>query len=94
MLVKSGISFTSPAGARKNLSYDIPGWDFDEVRKRGRALSDDALNSIEIEGASDDERKIFYTAMYHAMIDPRIIADVDGNYTGADGKIHTADGYT
>jgi predicted alpha-1,2-mannosidase len=92
--VKSGISFVSMDGARKNLSRDIPGWDFVEVRQRGRALWDDALRSIEIEGASDDERKIFYTAMYHAMIDPRIIADVDGNYTGADNKVHTADGYT
>jgi predicted alpha-1,2-mannosidase len=94
VMVKSGISFVSMDGARKNLSRDIPGWDFVEVRQRGQALWDDALRSIEIEGASDDERKIFYTAMYHAMIDPRIIADVDGNYTGADNKIHTADGYT
>lgn len=94
VMVKSGISFVSMDGARKNLSRDIPGWDFLEVRQRGRALWDDALRSIEIEGASDDERKIFYTAMYHAMIDPRIIADVDGNYTGADNKVHTADGYT
>jgi predicted alpha-1,2-mannosidase len=92
--VKSGISFVSMEGARKNLSRDIPGWDFDEVRQRGRALWDDALSSIEIEGASDDERKIFYTAMYHAMIDPRTIADVDGKYMGADGEIHIADAYT
>jgi predicted alpha-1,2-mannosidase len=94
LIVKSGISFVSIDGARKNLSHDIPGWDFDEVRQRGRALWDDALSSIEIEGASDDERKIFYTAMYHAMIDPRAIADVDGKYTGGDGEIHAAAGYT
>lgn len=93
LVVKSGISFVSIDGARKNLAHDIPGWDFDEVRHKGQALWDDALSSIEIEGASEDERKIFYTAMYHAMIDPRVIADVDGNYTGADGKIHTASGY-
>jgi predicted alpha-1,2-mannosidase len=94
VLVKSGISFASADGARKNLLHDIRGWNFDEARQRGRTLWDDALSSIEIEGASNDERKIFYTAMYHAMIDPRVIADVDGNYTGADGKIHTADRYT
>ena len=92
--MKSGISFVSIDGARKNLSRDISGWDFDEVRQKGRALWDDALEAIEIEGASDDESKIFYTAMYHAMIDPRTISDVDGKYTGADGEIHTADGYT
>ena len=93
VVVKSGISFVSIDGARKNLEHDIPVWDFDEVRRKGRALWDDALSAIEIEGASDDESKIFYSAMYHAMIDPRVIADVDGNYTGADGKIHTASGY-
>lgn len=93
VMVKSGISFVSLDGARKNLFHDIPGWDFDEVRRRGRLLWDDALNSIEIEGASDIERRIFYTAMYHTMIDPRVIADVDGNYAGADGRIHTAAGY-
>src|SRR5271154_4646285 len=85
VIVKSGISFASVDGARKNLSHDIPGWDFDEARRRGQALWDDALSSIEIEGGSNDEKKIFYTAMYHAMIDPRVIADVDGSYTGADG---------
>jgi predicted alpha-1,2-mannosidase len=94
VVVKSGISFVSVEGARKNLAHDIPGWNFDEVRRKGRALWDGALSAIEIEGASDDQSKIFSTAMYHAMIDPRAISDVDGNYTGADGKIHTARGYT
>jgi predicted alpha-1,2-mannosidase len=93
LAVKSGISFVSLEGARKNLAHDIPGWNFDDLRRDGRALWDQALSSIEIEGASEDQKKIFFTAMYHAMIDPRVISDVDGRYTGADGKIHTADGY-
>lgn len=93
LMVKSGISFVSIDGARMNLSHDIPGWDSDYVRRRGRTLWDDALSSIEIKGASDDQRRIFYTAMYHSMIDPRMIADVDRNYVGADGEIHTASGY-
>jgi predicted alpha-1,2-mannosidase len=94
LLVKSGISFVSIDGARKNLAHDLPDWDFDEARRKGRAHWDDALSSIEIEGASEDERMIFYTALYHTMIDPRVIADVDGNYTGAEGEIHTAADYS
>lgn len=94
LAIKAGISFVSLEGARKNLVHDIPGWNFDAVRRNGRALWDQALSSIEIEGASEDQRKIFFTAMYHAMIDPRVIADVDGRYTGADEKIHIADGYS
>ena len=92
LVVKSGISFVSIDGARKNLEHDIPGWDFDQVRRKGRSLWDDALGAIEIEGATQDQSEIFYTAMYHAMIDPRAISDVDGNYTGADGKVHAAAG--
>lgn len=94
IMVKSGISFVSVDGARKNLEHDMPDWDFATVRQKGRALWDGALNAIEIEGASGDEKKMFFTAMYHAMIDPRTIADVDHSYQGADGKIHTASGYT
>ena len=94
VVVKSGISFVSVDGARKNLALDIPGWDFEETRRKGRALWDDALSAIEIGGALEFENKIFYTAMYHSMIDPRVISDVDGNYAHGDGKIHTAGGYT
>ena len=93
LAIKSAISFVSLEGARKNLAHDIPGWDFDKVRRKGRALWDQALSSIEIEGASEHEKRIFFTAMYHAMIDPRVISDVDGNYMGADEKIHAAVGY-
>ena len=49
------------------------------------------LNRVRISGGTDDEKTIFYTAMYHTMIDPRIYTDVDGRYVGGDYKIHTAD---
>ncbi len=92
--VKSGISFVSADGARNNLSHDIPGWEFEEVRQRGRLLWNDALGSVQIEGASENETTIFYTAMYHAMIDPRVIADADDRYVDANGEIRVANGYT
>ncbi len=94
LAIKSAISFVNVEGARKNLAHDIPDWDFENVRRQGRALWDQALNSIEIEGASEDQKRIFFTAIYHAMIDPRVISDVDGQYAGADGRIHIAEGYT
>lgn len=94
LAIKSAISFVNVEGALKNLAHDIPGWDFDNVRREGRALWDQALRSVQIEGATEDQKKIFFTAMYHAMIDPRVISDVDGRYTGADKKIHIADGYS
>jgi predicted alpha-1,2-mannosidase len=94
VVVKSGISFVSVDGARKNLASEIPGWDFEDTRRKGLALWDDALSAIEIEGALENESKIFYTALYHSMIDPRVVSDVDGKYVQGDGKIHTAGGYT
>jgi len=93
LAIKAAISFVSIEGARKNLGHDMPGWDFEDVRRMGQALWDQALSSIQIEGASEDQRRIFFTALYHTMIDPRVISDIDGQYTGADERIHSAGGY-
>ena len=94
ILVKVGISFVSMEGARENLAREIPAWNFEEVRDKGRALWDDALNSIQIEGASEVDRRIFTTALYHVMIDPRDMSDLSGEYVGADGAVHKSAGYT
>jgi predicted alpha-1,2-mannosidase len=89
VLMKTGISFVSKEGARRNLETDIPHWDFDRVCKQTRALWDKELGRITITGGTDAQRTIFYTALYHTMIDPRMFSDVDGQYVGGDRKIHT-----
>jgi predicted alpha-1,2-mannosidase len=94
VLVKSGISFVSMEGACRNLEHDIPHWDFDAVVKESRARWNAALSGVKVEGGSDADRIKFYTALYHTMIDPRSASDVNGNYVGADGEIHQADGFT
>jgi len=88
VLMKAGISFTDMAHAKMNLEREITGWDFDKVHANARELWNQALNKIKIEGGTEEEKTIFYTALYHTMIDPRIVSDVDGAYTGGDGKIH------
>ncbi len=88
VLMKAGISFTDMDHAKMNLEQEITGWDFDKVHEKARALWNDALEKVRIEGGSDAERTIFYTALYHTMIDPRIFSDVDGSYPGGDGRIH------
>ncbi|MDR2763802.1 MAG: GH92 family glycosyl hydrolase [Tannerella sp.] len=88
-LMKVGISFVSEAGARQNLEVEIPHWDFDKVREQTRLRWDEALGRIAITGATEAQRTIFYTAFYHATLDPRIFSDADGKYVGGDGKIHT-----
>ncbi|MDO9376134.1 MAG: GH92 family glycosyl hydrolase, partial [Ferruginibacter sp.] len=88
VLLKAGISFTNIAGAKANLEAEISNWDFDAVHDRSKALWNQALNKIKIEGGTEEEKKVFYTALYHTMIDPRSMQDVNGQYTGADNKVH------
>lgn len=94
VLLKSGISFTSPEGARLNLENDIPHWDFDRIHSQARLAWDEALSSIQVEGGTEDDHTIFNTALYHTMIDPRSISDIDSRYTGADGEIHAVGDFT
>ena len=94
LLVKVGISFVDAAGARQNLESDIPGWNFDGVRAQATALWKKALAHIAIKGGTDAQREAFATAVYHTMLDPRAYSDIDGNYTGADGKKHQAKNFT
>ncbi|MGA2246960.1 MAG: GH92 family glycosyl hydrolase [Verrucomicrobiota bacterium] len=94
VLVKAGISFVDLAGAQENLQHDIPGWNFDKVREQATKLWENALSKVAIQGGSAAQREAFASAIYHSMLDPRAYSDLDGNYTGADGKVHQAKGFT
>ncbi len=94
VLVKSGISFVSVEGAKLNLETNIPDWNFDEVVNNTKLLWENALESISIEGGTERDKTIFYTALYHTMIDPRACSDTDGKYIGSDKKVHTTDSFT
>ncbi|MGY3053750.1 putative alpha-1,2-mannosidase [Pedobacter sp. UYEF25] len=94
VLLKTGISFVSMEGAKKNLESEIKGFDFDSIHKNATELWNKSLSKIAIEGGTENEKKIFYTALYHTQIDPRIFEDVDGNYPGGDGKAHQSTNFT
>jgi predicted alpha-1,2-mannosidase len=91
---KSGISFVSETGAERNLKAEINDWNFDLAQSQAGNLWDVALSKIKVTGGTEDRKKIFYTSLYHTMIDPRSFTDVDGQYTGADGKVHATDLFT
>ena len=93
ILIKVGISYTSVEGARKNLESEIPNWDFDRIRKAARQQWEKELSRITIQGATDDQKEIFYTALYHSFLAQYISQDVDGKYLGSDKKVHEASGY-
>lgn len=94
VLMKAGISFVNIEGAKQNLEKEITDWDFDKCHKKASDLWNTALGKIKIEGGSEDEKTIFYTALYHTMIDPRSFADSNGKYPGGDGKIHQSQKFT
>jgi predicted alpha-1,2-mannosidase len=68
--MKIGVSFISPEKARANISQEIPGWNFDAVRRQAEAAWGSVLKQIKIEGGTKEQRKIFYTALYHSHYMP------------------------
>jgi predicted alpha-1,2-mannosidase len=92
--LKAGLSFASVEGAKQNLGHDIPGWDFEQVHAGARALWEQAFAGVSVKGGNDTQREAFATALYHSMLDPRAYSDVNGDYTGADGKLHRAEAFT
>jgi len=94
VILKAGISFVSIAGARSNLEAEIPAWDFDNVHEQARSLWNSALSKVKISGGTEEQKYVFYTALYHTMIDPRTFQDVDGNYPGGDDSVHRSAGFT
>ncbi|PZE75700.1 glycoside hydrolase family 92 protein [Curtobacterium sp. MCBD17_019] len=96
VVAKVGLSFTGLAGARKNLSAETGklGFDFNAAHRALTADWNTMLHKAAIGGGSHDQQVAYYTALYHSMLDPNLIGDVDGRYVGADEKIHTASDYT
>jgi predicted alpha-1,2-mannosidase len=90
LLVKAAVSAVDIEGAIKNLEADIPDWDFERVRKSAGAAWDAELSRLHIETPSSIDRKILYTALYHAFLAPTVFKDVDGRYRGMDSAVHTA----
>ncbi len=78
--VKIGISYVSVENARENMLAEQPGFDFDKVRADAEAMWNDNLSLARVEGGTKDERTIFYTGMYHLLIHPNILQDVNGEY--------------
>lgn len=93
LVVKMGISGVSEQGALKNLLAEAVPFNFDEIRYQATQSWDAELDRVQIV-ASDEEKIVFYTALYHALLSPNIYQDIDARYRGLDHEIHTAIGFT
>jgi len=92
ILVKVSLSPTSYEGAKLN-SSEIKHWDFDKVHKDAITAWNKELSKIEVTSDDKDKLAIFYTALYHTMMQPNIAQDLDGKYRGRDNQIHVAEGF-
>lgn len=90
LLIKTGFSFVSIAGAKMNLEAEINHWNFDKQKDLAREIWNKAFSKIEVESIDEDKLTVFYTALYHVMIQPNLAMDIDKQYRGRDNKIHTA----
>lgn len=78
--VRIGTSFSSATEARNNLQAEISTWDFASVMAAAKQSWQQALSRIQVQGNNEKEKRIFYTAMYHALQHPRLFSDVSGTY--------------
>jgi len=91
--IKFALSPVSTDGALLNLRSEVPGWDFEAVKRQGQEAWNRELSKVVID-ADKDGKDNFYTSMYHAFINPTVYMDVDGNYRGLDQLDHKAEGFT
>ena len=88
VLAKVGISSVDYQGAKNNLESEINKWNFNKVKNEAHKSWQKELSLINVKGGSENEKKIFYTALYHTSIAPNIFSDVDFRYRGLDREIH------
>ena len=85
--VRVGLSFVSYEGAQKNYEAEAKGKTFDETVEVAKNTWNKKLSKIEVSGGTLSQRRIFYTALYHKLLSPTIINDVDGNFF-LEGKVY------
>jgi predicted alpha-1,2-mannosidase len=93
LVVKVALSTTSVDGAARNLAAEASGWNFDQFHQQARAVWDKSLGKLAVTGGEKKQREIFYTALYHCLLAPTIISDVDGQYRGSDQKVYSSGGF-
>jgi predicted alpha-1,2-mannosidase len=87
--VKTAISFVSIDNAQLNMDTENPGWDFDAVAQAASAAWESRLSVVQVDGPSEADKVVFYTALYHTMFQPNVFDDANGQYLGFDNVVHT-----
>ena len=91
IILRCGISYTDLEGARNNLKTECSDFDFDKIKLAAYNTWENALDTIAVNGNDETDLTLFYTCMYHTLLDPRTAVDVDGRYKDPDGVIRKVD---
>lgn len=78
--VRMGVSFVSTANARENLEKEQNTLTFDQIRANAHNTWNADLGRIRVSGGTDKQKEVFYTGLYHALIHPNVLNDVNGQY--------------
>ncbi|MDX6639691.1 MAG: hypothetical protein QOF12_702 [Solirubrobacteraceae bacterium] len=92
VVARVAISSVSVDGARANLDADA-GPSFAAMRRQATRAWERQLEAVRIDGGTPQQRRLFYTSLYHAQVMPSVFSDVDGSYRGMDGQVHRAEGF-
>ena len=83
LICKVALSLVSIENARLNMVTEVPGWDFEYIARAAETSWEKELKKMIIQG-TDLQKKIFYTALYHTMVQPNTMSDVNGEYMASD----------
>jgi predicted alpha-1,2-mannosidase len=92
--LKLALSYVSVKNARANLDAEAGQLDFDQALTKAKEEWENRLSTIRVDGGTEKQRTLFYTALYHSLQMPTTFNDVNGEYLGFDGKVHRASGFT
>ncbi|NUQ98571.1 MAG: glycoside hydrolase family 92 protein, partial [Streptomyces sp.] len=83
-----GVSFVDAAAARRNVTVEQGKRSYDQLHRAARDRWNEWLGRIAVRGGTETQRRVFYTALYHALLHPSAFSDTDGRYRGMDGRVH------
>lgn len=93
VVLRCGIFYVDIAGAWNNLRAECPHFDFDAMERRAFETWEQALSAVSVECSDETDKTLFYTCLYHTLLDPRTAEDVDGRYA-IKGQMFSKGAYT
>ncbi len=94
IILKTAISYVDSAGAKSNFMNEAANLTFSDAENLAKSEWEKALSIIDIETDNETDKTLFYTCLYHTLLDPRTAVDFDGRYMGADKKAHKTERFT